>query len=106
MPDTIADFRANYIYQQPWPTGLKIVLKMMDIGSLTIAIAPISLVQPMTISNGTWIRGLFNMKNDPKEYENLWDSPKYQSIKYEMMKKSFDQTVLSMDTGPARLGRY
>lgn len=49
---------------------------------------------------------LFDMKKDPKEYENLWDSPKHQSIKYELMKKSFDQTVLSMDTGPVRLGRY
>jgi len=49
---------------------------------------------------------LFDMINDPEEYTNLWDSPKHQKIKFDLMKKSFDQTVLSMDTGPIRLGRY
>ena len=49
---------------------------------------------------------LFDMENDPEEYSNLWDSPKHQKIKLDLMKKSFDQTVLSIDTGPERLGRY
>ncbi len=49
---------------------------------------------------------LFDMEKDPEEYTNLWDSPKHQKIKFELMKRSFDQTVLSMDTGPIRLGRY
>ncbi|MEQ8421665.1 MAG: DUF4976 domain-containing protein, partial [Arenibacter algicola] len=49
---------------------------------------------------------LFDIKNDPEEYTNLWDSPSHQGIKMELMKKSFDQTVLLMDTGPERLGRY
>jgi len=49
---------------------------------------------------------LFDMKNDPEEYINLWDSPSHQDIKMDLMKKSYDQTVLSMDTGPERLGRY
>ena len=49
---------------------------------------------------------LFDLERDPEEYTNLWDSPKHQKIKFELMKRSFDQTVLSMDTGPIRLGRY
>ena len=49
---------------------------------------------------------LFDMENDPEEYSNLWDSPKHQKIKLDLMKKSFDQTVFSIDTGPERLGRY
>ncbi|MEM7372872.1 MAG: sulfatase-like hydrolase/transferase [Bacteroidota bacterium] len=49
---------------------------------------------------------LFDMVHDPKEFRNLWDHPDYQQIKLELMKASFDQTVLSMDTGPVRLGRY
>ncbi|HET8737884.1 MAG TPA: sulfatase-like hydrolase/transferase, partial [Pricia sp.] len=49
---------------------------------------------------------LFDMENDPKEFTNLWANPQYQKIKLELMKKSFDRTVLSIDTGPVRLGRY
>ena len=49
---------------------------------------------------------LFDMEDDPNEHNNLWDDPDYQDVRFELMKKSFDQTVLSIDTGPERLGRY
>ena len=49
---------------------------------------------------------LFDMLNDPEEYTNLWDHPDYQDIRFDLMKKSFDQTVHSMDVGPERIGRY
>ena len=49
---------------------------------------------------------LFDMEDDPEEYHNLWDSKKHQDIKLDLMKKSYDQTVLSINTGPERLGRY
>lgn len=49
---------------------------------------------------------LFDLENDPNEFENLWDDPDYQQIKLELMRKSFDATVSAIDTGPKRIGRY
>src|SRR5690606_20578889 len=49
---------------------------------------------------------LFDMVNDPKEFYNLWDNADYSKIRFELMKKSFDVTIKSIDTGPEILGRY
>lgn len=49
---------------------------------------------------------LFDLKNDPHEFENLWDDPDYEDIRFELMKKNFDETVNAIDTGPERIGRY
>ncbi|HPQ99892.1 MAG TPA: sulfatase-like hydrolase/transferase, partial [Saprospiraceae bacterium] len=49
---------------------------------------------------------LFDLRNDPDEFHNLWDDPGYQEIKFKLLKDSFDATVLSMDTGPEKIGRY
>jgi arylsulfatase len=49
---------------------------------------------------------LFDLAKDPNEFHNLWDDPKYNNIKADLLKKSFDATVQSIDTGPERLGRY
>jgi len=49
---------------------------------------------------------LFDLRNDPNEFTNLWDVPAFQSIKTELLRKSYDATVYSIDTGPDILGRY
>ena len=49
---------------------------------------------------------LFDLSKDPNEFHNLWDDTEYSNIRFELMKKSFDATVLSVDTGPERVGRY
>lgn len=49
---------------------------------------------------------LFHISKDPYEYENLWDDPDYQAVKMDLMQKSFDATVVTIDTGPERVGRY
>jgi arylsulfatase A-like enzyme len=49
---------------------------------------------------------LFDMLKDPDEFNNLWDYPQYQEIKFELMRKSFDATIFAIDTGPERIGRY
>ncbi|QEC52399.1 arylsulfatase A-like enzyme [Anseongella ginsenosidimutans] len=49
---------------------------------------------------------LFDLGKDPDEFENRWDDPDYQKIKMELMKKSFDETVFAIDTGPEKIGRY
>lgn len=49
---------------------------------------------------------LFDLRKDPDEFHNLWNDPNYQDIKFKLLKDSFDATVLSMDTGPEKIGRY
>lgn len=49
---------------------------------------------------------LFDLENDPEEFQNLWDDPDYQEIRFRLMKQNFDETVKAIDTGPERLGRY
>lgn len=49
---------------------------------------------------------LFDLVNDPGEFNNLWNHPDYQDIRFEMMRKSFDKTVRAIDIGPERIGRY
>jgi hypothetical protein len=36
---------------------------------------------------------------DPGEFENLWDNPEYATLRFELMKKAFDQSALSSDLG-------
>ena len=43
---------------------------------------------------------LFDMENDPNEFENLWDHPARQALKAELIKASFDAAVLGGDIGP------
>ena len=49
---------------------------------------------------------LFDLSKDPNEFQNLWDDTEYGNIRFDLMKKSFDATVQSVDTGPERVGRY
>ncbi len=49
---------------------------------------------------------LFDLKNDPHEFENQWDNPAYASVRFDLTKKSFDALAFAVDTGPQRAGRY
>jgi arylsulfatase A-like enzyme len=49
---------------------------------------------------------LFDLSKDPDEFENQWDNPAYVSVRFELMKKSFDALAFAVDTGPQRVGRY
>jgi arylsulfatase A-like enzyme len=49
---------------------------------------------------------LFDLKNDPHEFTNLWDDPAYGEVRFRLLKKCFDATVHSINAGPERIGRY
>ena len=49
---------------------------------------------------------LFDLEKDPHEFENQWDNPAYASVRFDLMKKSFDALAFSVDIGPERVGRY
>ena len=46
------------------------------------------------------------MENDPDEFENLWEAPAAQMLKHELLKRSFDASIVITDPGGSRIGRY
>jgi arylsulfatase A-like enzyme len=49
---------------------------------------------------------LYDMERDPLEFDDLWDSPEHQSVKCDLLRRSFDATVRAIDYGPARVMPY
>ena len=47
---------------------------------------------------------LYDLETDPGEFENLWDTSSAQSLKADLMKQSYDASMLAMDRGPRRIG--
>ena len=47
---------------------------------------------------------LYDLETDPGEFENLWDASSAQSLRLELMKRSYDASMLAMDRGPRRIG--
>ena len=49
---------------------------------------------------------LYDLTADPNEFLNLWESKQHRTIKFELIKKSFDASMVITDPGPERIGRY
>ena len=49
---------------------------------------------------------LYDLENDPDEFDNLWEQPGCRDLRQEMTRASFDATVVSGDPGPPRIGRF
>lgn len=49
---------------------------------------------------------LYDLQADPGEHRNLWDSPKHQQLKMDMMKLCFDASVLTQDPLPERTNEW
>lgn len=43
---------------------------------------------------------LFDLQEDPGEFENLWDDPAYAELRFDLVRKNFDALAFSVDTGP------
>ena len=43
---------------------------------------------------------LYDLKSDPGEHVNLWDSPKHRDMKMDLMKRCFDASILTQDPLP------
>ena len=47
---------------------------------------------------------LYDLVDDPDEFNNLWDISDKKEIKMDLLKKSYDTSMLAMDRGPERVG--
>ena len=47
---------------------------------------------------------LYDLEADLDEFENLWDKRSSQGLKLDLMKRSYDSSMLAMDRGPRRVG--
>ena len=50
---------------------------------------------------------LYDLKSDPDEYNNLWESPDYAQLKAEMIIKNFDNAIMkNIDYSMNRINKY
>ena len=62
--------------------------------------------EKIVVYHGTDQGELYDLKNDPDEFENLWNSPEHTKSKLRLMKACFDASVFTMDPCPIRLGPF
>lgn len=60
----------------------------------------------IVVYHGTDQGELYDLQNDPDEFENLWNSSAHTELKLNLMKQCFDRSVLSMDPLPPRRGAF
>ena len=49
---------------------------------------------------------LFDLENDPNEFDNLWTNPDYKEIRFQLMQKNFDALAFAVDTGSSRVSGF
>ena len=58
----------------------------------------------LTVYHGHDLGELYDLVEDPGEFNDLWDDPEYVEVKLALMQRSFDESMLAMDPGPPRIG--
>jgi arylsulfatase A-like enzyme len=56
--------------------------------------------------HGHGLGELFDLENDPGEFDNLWDDPKHADVRFEMLLKNFDTLAFAVDVGPERVAAF
>jgi arylsulfatase A-like enzyme len=54
----------------------------------------------LVVYHGQEIGELFDLWEDPGEFDNLWYDPRYANVRWQLMKMSFDALAFAVDLGP------
>jgi arylsulfatase A-like enzyme len=60
----------------------------------------------LVLYHGHEIGELYDLEQDPDEYENLWGQPGIASLQAKLTKQLFDAVMLATDPGQPRVGRF
>ncbi len=60
----------------------------------------------LSVYHGHEFGELYDLHNDPCEFENLWASRQHRDVKLHLMKENFDRLALAVDTGPEQTVRW
>jgi arylsulfatase A-like enzyme len=60
----------------------------------------------LIVYHGHDIGECFDLRNDPDEFDNLWDDPAIMPVKLSLMQRSFDALAFAVDTGSEQITRF
>jgi len=60
----------------------------------------------LVVYHGNDYGELYDLQDDPNEFDNLWERPEAQETKNRLRQLSFDASITIADAGPRRIGRY
>jgi arylsulfatase len=60
----------------------------------------------LVVYHGQDLGELYDLQEDPHEFENLWDDPAHAEIRFTLMKRLFDAVMQATDPGQPRVGRF
>lgn len=60
----------------------------------------------LVVYHGHQTGELFDLRDDPNEFENLWADSSSREIRENLLLKSFDASILAMDWGPPLVPKY
>jgi arylsulfatase len=58
----------------------------------------------LVVYHGHNLGELYDLEEDPEEFENMWDEPEAQPLKLDLLQRSFDATMATIDKGSRRIG--
>ncbi len=79
-------------------------LDALDLADGTMATMFLDGRYKLSVYHNHGLGELYDLRDDPGEFTDLWDDPAHQAVKHELLRRSFDAAVLSLDKGPPRIG--
>ena len=58
----------------------------------------------LVMYHGIGLGELYDLDQDPGEFDNLWDDKDHSELKQQMIIKSFDASMQAIDLGPECIG--